>query len=40
MDKLTSHDICTKYGCLARIFTFAAYIIMLFVIILLLNIML
>lgn len=39
MDKLTSYDICTKYGCLSRIFTLIAYFIMLFIVILLLNIM-
>ena len=38
MDKLTSYDICTKYGCLSRIFTLIAYFIMLFIVILLLNI--
>lgn len=38
MDKLTSYDICTKYGCLSRIFTLITYFIMLFVVILLLNI--
>ena len=27
MDKLTSYDICTKYGCLSRIFTLIAYIV-------------
>lgn len=26
MDKLTSYDICTKYGCLSRIFTLIAYL--------------
>lgn len=40
MDKLTSYDICTKYGCLSRIFTLITYFIMLFVVILLLNIIL
>ena len=25
MDKLTSYDICTKYGCLSRIFTLITY---------------
>lgn len=39
MDKLTSYDICTKYGCLSRIFTLIAYFIMLFIVILLLNIL-
>lgn len=28
MDKLTSYDICTKYGCLSRIFTLITYFIM------------
>ena len=33
MDKLTSYDICTKYGCLSRIFTLITYFVMLFVVI-------
>lgn len=40
MGKLTSYDICTKCGCLTRIFTFIVYLIILFVVILLLNIIL